>query len=153
VLGGGAVACVSPRMPSLKLRTPSPRPFMTSGIFLPPNKIMITAAMINRCIGDRDSIRLLRALPTPSHTTGQNDLATTGKLDYNTISPVRRTILRSIAVQGTSSQRCRHFFHDGAGRSYGIGCGSYRPSDHQVVSSGTDRRGGSRGAGLVVLPA
>src|SRR5438034_7560483 len=36
--GGGGV-CDEPDMPSLKLRMPSPRPFITSGMRLPPKKI------------------------------------------------------------------------------------------------------------------
>src|SRR5258708_15481739 len=40
---GGAGVCVAPDMPSLKLRMPSPNPFMISGMRLPPKKISITA--------------------------------------------------------------------------------------------------------------
>src|SRR5712664_2069921 len=40
---GGAGVCVAPDMPSLKLRIPSPNPFMISGMRLPPKKISITA--------------------------------------------------------------------------------------------------------------
>src|SRR5437899_11325233 len=39
----GGVGCDAPDMPSLKLRMPSPNPFMISGMRLPPKKIRITA--------------------------------------------------------------------------------------------------------------
>ena len=54
VLAGGAgfcvagVAGVSPRIPSLKLRMPSPIPRMTSGMRLPPNKITMIAKTISQ---------------------------------------------------------------------------------------------------------
>jgi hypothetical protein len=51
-VGGGVVAGVSPRMPSLKLRTPSPIPRMNSGIFFVPNSNTTTTAMISRCHGE-----------------------------------------------------------------------------------------------------
>src|SRR2546423_3670952 len=41
---GGCGVCVLPDMPSLKLRMPSPNPFMISGMRLPPKKIKITAS-------------------------------------------------------------------------------------------------------------
>ena len=63
VLGG-----VSPRMPSLKLRTPSPKPFITSGIFFPPNIITMTAAIISKCIGVNASIRISFACCPPTCT-------------------------------------------------------------------------------------
>src|SRR5713226_10575805 len=40
---GGVGVCVAPEMPSLKLRMPSPNPFMISGMRLPAKKINITA--------------------------------------------------------------------------------------------------------------
>ncbi|SRR6266480_3046940 len=43
VCAGGAGVCETPDMPSLKLRIPSPNPFMISGIRLPPKKISMTA--------------------------------------------------------------------------------------------------------------
>ncbi len=40
---GGAGVCEVPDMPSLKLRMPSPNPFIISGIRLPPKKMSMTA--------------------------------------------------------------------------------------------------------------
>src|SRR5579864_5043788 len=55
VEGGGvetvvvcAVFCGLPCIPSLKLRIPSPKPFMTSGIFLPPKSSTTMARTINQ---------------------------------------------------------------------------------------------------------
>src|ERR1700682_5574707 len=49
VCAGGAGVCEAPDMPSLKLRIPSPNPFMISGIRLPPKKIRITARTTSHC--------------------------------------------------------------------------------------------------------
>src|SRR5580704_13404775 len=54
VFAGGAGFCgvvlpeSPPRMPSLKLRMPSPIPRITSGMRLPPNKITMTAKTISQ---------------------------------------------------------------------------------------------------------
>jgi len=45
---GGAGVCDEPDMPSLKLRMPSPSPFITSGMRLPPKKIRTTARTISQ---------------------------------------------------------------------------------------------------------
>src|ERR1700693_4712074 len=46
--GGGGVGVFPPLMPSLKLRMPSPRPFMTSGMRRPPKKISTIANTTNQ---------------------------------------------------------------------------------------------------------
>src|SRR6266516_1614018 len=48
VCAGGAGVCELPDMPSLKLRMPSPNPFMTSGMRRPPKKISTTARTISQ---------------------------------------------------------------------------------------------------------
>src|SRR5713101_3712233 len=48
VCSGGAGVCELPDMPSLKLRMPSPNPFMTSGMRRPPKKIRTTARTISQ---------------------------------------------------------------------------------------------------------
>lgn len=62
---GGAGVCEAPDMPSLKLRMPSPNPFMISGMRFPPNKIKTITRTINQCIG-LSNICILR-LSRPVH--------------------------------------------------------------------------------------
>jgi hypothetical protein len=54
----------SPRIPSLKLRIPSPIPRMTSGMRRPPNKSTITAINISQWIGLNSPIVDLLGLPS-----------------------------------------------------------------------------------------
>src|SRR5260370_21212397 len=44
----GGVGCDAPDIPSLKLRMPSPNPFIISGMRLPPKKIRITARTMSQ---------------------------------------------------------------------------------------------------------
>jgi hypothetical protein len=46
--GGVGGVCEMPDMPSLKLRIPSPNPFITSGMRLPPKKISMTARTMSQ---------------------------------------------------------------------------------------------------------
>lgn len=50
-VGGAVGVCEAPDMPSLKLRMPSPNPFMISGMRFPPKKINTIAKTISQCIG------------------------------------------------------------------------------------------------------
>src|ERR1700729_1748035 len=55
VSAGLLTSSVTPFMPSLKPRRPSPRPLPSSGSFLPPNRTRTTTAMTMRCVGVNSS--------------------------------------------------------------------------------------------------
>src|SRR6266436_9482380 len=55
---GMAGVCDVPAMPSLKLRIPSPNPFMISGMRFPPKKIRTIARTISQCMGLSNMKRL-----------------------------------------------------------------------------------------------
>src|SRR5579872_5051351 len=73
---GGLVS--SPFIAVLKLRIPSPRPFATSGIFLPPNSSTKTAMMTSSSMGPIDLMRTPYVTDTP--IVGANATARQGVL-------------------------------------------------------------------------
>src|SRR5258708_29333189 len=84
VCAGGVVDCdcEAPCMPSLKPRTPSPRPRINSGILRPPKRISTTTRIISQCIGNS-----MKPPATAHFTTPANRGYTPRKrvkLQYNT---------------------------------------------------------------------
>src|SRR5215469_437384 len=70
---GLLTSSVTPFMPSLKPRRPSPRPLPSSGSFLPPKRTKTTIARTMRCVGVKSS-------PIPNFSLAAGTPESTGRI-------------------------------------------------------------------------